>query len=191
MTEASDKHHQQQPGDNRLLWLDMEMTGLDPVTCVPIEVAAIVTDPDLVELDGMQTVIHQPDSTLAHMNDFVRSMHTDNGLLVKVTASTTSLAQADAMLHDFVKRWNRPGKAVLAGNSIHQDRLFLNAYFPKTAPLLHYRMVDVSSIKELVGRWYADEASYEKRPSDHTALSDVRASIEELRVYRSRFFRNS
>ena len=188
MDDSSEQSAEQIEQDRRLLWLDMEMTGLDPAVCVPIEIAAIVTTADLEELDCMETVIHQPDTALAGMNDFVRSMHTSNGLLTKVSQCSTSLAEADDMLRNFASLWCQPGRAILAGNSIHQDRLFINGYFPKSAAYLHYRMVDVSSVKELLGRWFGTDAVFAKRPSDHTALSDVRASIQELKFYRERFF---
>ncbi|HUH00957.1 MAG TPA: oligoribonuclease [Kofleriaceae bacterium] len=169
-----------------LLWLDMEMTGLDPETCVPIEIAIVVTDAELTELDVAHAVIHQPEEQLATMIEVVREMHTANGLLDKVRAATTSLAQADALVAEVVARqFSRP--AVLAGNSIHTDRRFVMRYFPQLEARLHYRMVDVSSFKEVVRRWYGEAALYPKPESDHTAVADARASIAELAFYRKTF----
>ena len=170
-----------------LVWLDMEMSGLDPATCVPLEVAIIITSADLTEIDTFHTVIHQDDPALESMNDFVRDMHTGNGLLERVRASTTTLAEADRGMAEIVLRHCEAGTAVLSGNSIHQDRKFIVAYFPDFEKLLHYRMVDVSTIKELVRRWYGNHALYAKPQSDHTALADTRESIAELGDYRRRF----
>jgi len=170
-----------------LVWLDMEMSGLDPATCVPLEVAIIITSADLTELDSFHSVIHQTDPALESMNDFVRNMHTGNGLLERVRASTTSLDDAERGMVEIVARHCEAGTAVLSGNSIHQDRKFIVAYFPGFEKLLHYRMVDVSTIKELVWRWYGKDALYAKPQSDHTALADTRESIAELGHYRRRF----
>lgn len=171
-----------------LVWLDMEMTGLDPVVCVPIEVALIVTTADLAEIETFHEVIHQPESAFASMSDFVRDMHTRNGLLERVRVSDRQLGDVDQELAKIVSK-HCPGRsAVLSGNSIHQDRKFIARYFPVLEEQLHYRMVDVSTMKELVRRWYGDSALYTKPESDHTALADVRESIAELAFYRQRFF---
>ena len=167
----------------------MEMTGLDPDSCVPIEVAVVVTDADLVELGSAYGVVHQPDEALAGMSDFVRQMHTDNGLLDKVRAATTGAAEVEAALCELVAAHVGEREGVLAGNSIHTDRRFVTRYFPRLESLLHYRMVDVSSFKEIVRRWYGEDALFAKPESDHTALADVRASIAELAFYRQQFFR--
>ncbi len=173
-----------------LVWLDMEMTGLDPETCVPIEVAAIITTKDLEEIETYHAVIHQDDAALASMNDFVRNMHTENGLLEKVGRSSTSLREADDAVAALVARHcPEEGEALLAGNSIHQDRRFIDRYFPSLEARLHYRMVDVSTLKELVRRWYGDAAKFPKPESDHTALADTRQSIAELRFYREKCFK--
>ena len=177
------------PRSKHLIWLDMEMTGLDPMTCVPIEVAIIVTTETLEEVDTYHAVIHQSESALASMNDFVRNMHTENGLLERVRTSTTSLAEADAACAALVAKIAPEGEALLAGNSIHQDRRFIEPYFPALEKCLHYRMVDVSTLKELARRWYGAAAVFEKPESDHTALADTRQSIAELRFYREKCFR--
>lgn len=177
------------PKSKHLVWLDMEMTGLDPATCVPIEVAIILTTESLEELDTYHAVIHQDEAALASMNDFVRNMHTKNGLLERVGASTTSLVEADAACAALVKKIAPEGEALLAGNSIHQDRRFIERYLPELEKCLHYRMVDVSTLKELARRWYGPDAVFKKPDSDHTALADTRQSIEELRFYREKCFR--
>lgn len=167
-----------------LLWLDMEMTGLDPETCVPIEIAIVVTTAELEELDVSHAVIHQPEERLESMIEIVREMHTANGLIEKVRASSISVAQADAQLVEVVGRhFSKP--AVLAGNSIHTDRRFVMKYFPQLEARLHYRMVDVSSFKEVFRRWYGEGSLCPKPESDHTAVADARASIAELAFYRS------
>ena len=177
------------PKSDLLVWLDMEMTGLDPETCVPIEVAIIITTPDLEELETYHAVIHQEEAALASMNDFVLNMHTENGLLTKVAASSTTLEVADAAVAALVGKHCPEGEGLLSGNSIHQDRRFIVRYFPKLEATLHYRMVDVSTMKELVRRWYGPDAIFPKPDSDHTALADTRQSIAELSFYRSRCFR--
>ncbi len=177
------------PKSDLLVWLDMEMTGLDPETCVPIEIAVIITTKDLEELDTYHAVIHQDEAALAPMNDFVRNMHTENGLLERVAASTTTLADADIAVATIVAKHCPEGDGLLSGNSIHQDRRFIAAYFPKLEASLHYRMVDVSTLKELVRRWYGDDVVFPKPDSDHTALADTRQSIAELGFYREKCFR--
>lgn len=172
-----------------LVWLDMEMTGLDPETCVPLQIAAIITDSDLQELDSAEVTIWQPEEVLARVEPFVRRMHTDNGLLERVRASDQSLAQAQRTMVALVAKWCPLGTGILAGNSIHTDRRFIKAYFPVLDGYLHYRMIDVSSIKELVHRWYGREALFTKHLQRHTALEDVRESIDELRYYRERIMR--
>ena len=167
-----------------LVWLDMEMTGLDPDRCVPIEVAVIITSAELEELDSMQAVIWQPEESLLRMEPVVKKMHTENGLLERVRKAEGGLLDAERKMMGLLARWTRPGEGVLAGNSIHQDRRFLARYFPVVNGYLHYRMVDVSTLKELARRWYGSDALHQKTTSDHTALADVRASIEELRWYR-------
>ena len=173
-----------EPMKDVLVWLDMEMTGLEPDVCVPVQAAIIITSKDLDELDSLEVTIWQPESRLETMEPFVRNMHTTNGLLAKVRASEMSLLDAERKLTALLAKWCRPNEGILAGNSIHQDRRFLAKYFPVLNGLLHYRMIDVSTMKELVRRWYGSEASFQKAASAHTALSDARESIAELRHYR-------
>ncbi|MGF1511167.1 MAG: oligoribonuclease [Myxococcota bacterium] len=174
-----------------LIWLDMEMTGLDPETNVPVEVAVIVTDPELRELDSFEAVIWQPEKLLLEMQPIVRKMHTENGLLTKIRNSPFSVLDVERKMMQLLARWVKPGEGVLSGNSIHQDRRFIAKYFPVVNGYLHYRMVDVSTVKELVKRWYGPDRLPEKAASDHTALSDVRASIRELEHYRRAVFQPS
>ena len=174
---------------HHLVWLDMEMTGLDPETDVPLQLAVIITDSELVELDHVEYVIWQPDEILDRMQPIVRKMHADNGLTKAVKKSEMSLHEVEKKVLALLGRWVKPGEGILAGNSIHQDRRFLQRYFPAVNGYLHYRMVDVSTIKELARRWYGPEALAPKETSDHTALSDTRASIKELAHYRAVLFR--
>lgn len=176
-------------GKDLLLWLDMEMTGLEPDACVPLQVALLVTSPELEELDSLELTLWQPESRLETMDPFVRRMHTENHLLEKVRSSDLGLLDAERKLIALWAKWFKPQEAVLAGNSIHQDRRFLAAYFPTFNGLLHYRMVDVSTLKELVRRWYGPEVGFSKPASAHTALADARASVEELRHYRKAVLR--
>lgn len=175
------------PADGRLVWLDLEMTGLDVARHVIVEVAALVTGPDLEPLDdGIDVVVHQPGAALAEMDDVVRTMHTKSGLLDEIAASTVSLAEAGEQALAYIRQHvPAPGTAPLCGNSIGVDRRFLDRQLPELDQYLHYRSIDVSSLKELCRRWYP--AVYKKRPGKretHRALDDVRESIGELVYYR-------
>jgi oligoribonuclease len=177
--------------DDQLVWLDLEMTGLDLEQHTIVEIACIVTDSNLTLLDdGIDIVIHQDDETMARMDDFVRKMHTKSALLPAIAASDVSLDQAQARTMEYV-RGHVPtaGTAPLCGNSIGTDRRFLDKYMHELDTYLHYRSVDVSSLKELCRRWYP--AIYSKRPGkseQHRALDDIKESIEELRFYRAELF---
>jgi oligoribonuclease len=173
--------------DAPLVWLDLEMTGLDVERHVIVEVAVLVTDDALEPLDdGMDVIVHQPAPALAQMDDFVRTMHTKSGLVGEIEASSVSLAEAGEAALDYVRRHvSNPGTAPLCGNSIGVDRRFLDRQLPALDQYLHYRSVDVSSFKELCRRWYP--AVYKGRPGKtetHRALADVLESIAELRYYR-------
>jgi oligoribonuclease len=174
-----------------LVWLDMEMTGLDPERERVIEVATILTDGQLREIAvGPELVIHQPDEVLAAMDDWNRKHHGASGLVERVRASTISEADADAQTLAFLDQ-HVPAKErpVLAGNSIHQDRRFVRRYLPALDRRLHYRMVDVSTIKELARRWFPQVVA--KQPAKretHRALDDIRESIDELRFYKQHVF---
>lgn len=174
---------------DHLVWLDMEMTGLDPDVCVPLQIAVVITNKDLEELASCEETIWQPESVLERMEPIVTEMHTTNGLLDAVRKSRTSLVEAERKVMAVVAAHTGVGEGVLAGNSIHQDRRFIQKYFPVLHGYLHYRMVDVSTIKELGRRWYGSSALYSKGTTDHTALSDVRESIKELAHYRRSMFK--
>jgi oligoribonuclease len=178
-------------GTAKLVWMDLEMTGLDPERERIIEIATIVTDGELnVLAEGPELVLHQPESVLEAMDEWNRKHHGDSGLVDRVRASTIADAEAEARILAFVAEHAGPREAPLAGNSIHQDRRFIARYMPALDAYLHYRMVDVSTVKELVARWYPE--IYAKRPhkhASHRALEDIRESIEELRYYRAAAFK--
>jgi oligoribonuclease len=178
-------------GPDVLVWLDMEMTGLDPQRERIIEVATILTDGQLQEIAiGPDLVIHQPDEVLAAMDDWNKSHHGASGLTERVRASTVTDAQAEeqtiAFINEHMAAKERP---VLAGNSIHQDRRFIRRYMPQLDARLHYRMVDVSTIKELARRWFPQIiAKQTAKKETHRALDDIRESIDELRYYKQHLF---
>jgi oligoribonuclease len=173
--------------DDRLVWVDLEMTGLDVDTDVIVEIACIVTDSKLDALDdGIQLVVRANADELARMSDFVREMHRKSGLLPQIEGSPVDVAAAQDAALAYVKGHVRtPSSAPLCGNSIGTDRRFLAKYMHDFDEYLHYRSIDVSSLKELCRRWYP--AVYRKRPGkaeQHRALDDIRESIAELRFYR-------
>lgn len=173
----------------RMVWVDLEMTGLDPDTCAIVEIATIVTDSELTVIaEGPCLVVHQPDEVLATMSGFVRDLHTRSGLLDRIRSSTVSLDQAAAETVAFLEQHCSKGASPLCGNSVWKDRAFLERYMPSVIAFLHYRMIDVSTIKELVRRWYPAPFHAPKKKEVHRALDDIRESVEELRWYRSRVF---
>jgi oligoribonuclease len=176
--------------NERIVWIDCEMTGLDLGADALVEVAAVVTDSDLNVLgDGVDVVVRPPAEALEQMGDFVRGMHTTSGLLDELDAGLT-LAEAEQRVLDYVRTWvPEPGKAPLAGNSVATDKGFLDRDMPALVGHLHYRIVDVSSVKELSRRWFprAYFASPEKH-GGHRALADILESIDELRYYREAVF---
>ena len=178
-------------GSDVLVWLDMEMTGLEPARERIIEIATILTDGQLAEIAvGPELVIHQADEVLAAMDDWNTKHHRASGLTERVRASTVSDADAEAQTIAFINAHvparDRP---VLAGNSIHQDRRFIRHYMPALEKRLHYRMVDVSTVKELARRWFPQITAKQPQKHDtHRALDDIRDSIDELRFYRSHVF---
>lgn len=174
-----------------LVWMDLEMSGLDPDTCQILEIATLITDGDLnVIAEGPDIVVHQPDSVLDAMDAWCTQQHGHSGLTAQVKASTVALAEAEARTLEFLRAHCPPGKSPLCGNSIGHDRRFLLRYMPQVSGFLHYRMVDVSSIKELTRRWYPS-LSAPRKGETHRALDDIRESIAELRFYRERVFRPS
>ena len=177
--------------NDRLVWIDCEMTGLDIGSDALIEIAALVTDSELRVLgDGLDVVIHAEDHKLAGMQDVVQQMHARSGLTEAVRASAVTVAQAERAVLDYVREFvPEPGTAPLAGNSIGTDRGFLARDMPELDGHLHYRMVDVSSIKELCRRWYP--RVYYAKPEKglaHRALADIEESLRELRYYRATVF---
>jgi oligoribonuclease len=180
-----------EPGD-RLVWIDLEMTGLDVERHRIVELAVAVTDAQLELLDdGLDLVVHQPPEVMAEMDDFVRKMHTKSGLIGEVERSSLTLEGAGTKAIEYIATHvSEPGTAPMCGNSIGVDRRFLNHYLPTLDRYLHYRSIDVSSLKELCRRWYPDV--YRRRPSKteaHRALADIRESINELRYYRETIMR--
>jgi oligoribonuclease len=178
--------------DDRLVWLDLEMTGLDLSRHVIVEIAVLVTDGNLEALDdGVDVIVHQPPEALAEMDDFVRKMHTKSALIPAIEASTVSLADAGGLALAYIRSHvPEPGVAPMCGNSIGVDRRFLDQQLPELDRYLHYRSIDVSSFKELCRRWYP--AVYRHRPSkteNHRALGDVREATAELAYYRGAVFR--
>jgi oligoribonuclease len=173
--------------DNRLVWIDLEMTGLEPGKDVIVEIACLVTD-DQLELvdDGIDVVVHQPPEVLDRMDDFVRTMHTKSGLLNEIAASTTDLQTAGAQVLAYIRSHvPKSGTTPLCGNSIGTDRRFLAAQLREIDDYLHYRSIDVSSLKELCRRWYP--TAYRNKPAkteQHRALDDIKESVAELRYYR-------
>ena len=176
-----------------LAWMDLEMTGLDPETHTIVEIATIITDDDLETVaEGPDLVIHQPPETMAAMDEFVRDMHQRSGLLSAIEASDISLEAAGEKTLAFLREHiTEPGTVPLCGNSIGTDRRFLARYLPTVENFLHYRSIDVSTIKELARRWQPEVfAAAPKKGGGHRALDDIRESLDELRWYRRKLFVN-
>ncbi len=173
-----------------LVWLDMEMTGLDPEQHHIIEVAVIVTDGNMnIMHEGPHLVIHQSDGILNAMDEWCTTCHTQNGLVAKVKESNLTVAEAEQAILEALNPLCHLGKAPLCGNSIEQDRRFIVKYMSQLDQFLHYRHVNVSSFKEMVQRWYPDhpQKDFDKKKT-HLALDDIRESIEELKHYQKHFF---
>jgi oligoribonuclease len=178
------------PNEMNLVWVDMEMTGLEPDTDRIIEVAMVVTDMHLNLLaEGPVLAIHQSDATLDAMDAWNKGTHGRSGLIDRVKASTISEEQAEAELIAFMKQWVPNGKSPMCGNTIGQDRRFMVRYMPKLEAFFHYRNVDVSTLKELGKRWNPAMVSGFKKQQKHTALADIIESIEELKYYREHFIK--
>ncbi|HQY38738.1 MAG TPA: oligoribonuclease [Giesbergeria sp.] len=174
--------------DQNLVWLDCEMTGLDPEVERIIEIAVVVTGPSLEpRIEGPVLVIHQSDELLGKMDAWNKGTHGRSGLIDKVKASVLTEEQAQEQIIAFLARYVPKGKVPLCGNSIGQDRRFLARYMPRLEAFFHYRNVDVSTLKELAKRWKPEAYSSFKKAQKHTALADVHESIEELAHYRTNF----
>lgn len=173
-----------------LVWMDLEMTGLEVSRHTIVEIASLVTDDDLtVVAEGPDLIVHQPPVALAEMDGTVRRMHTRSGLLAAVESSSLTLEEAGSRTLDFLRDQVEPGSSPLCGNSIGTDRRFLNAQLPAVDQYLHYRSIDVSTIKELTRRWYPE--LFQQLPpkrETHRALDDIRESVAELRWYRDHVF---
>lgn len=177
-----------------LAWMDLEMTGLDPARHTIVEIATILTDDNLELIaEGPDLIVHATDAELAEMDDFVTNMHTRSGLLKEITASTVSLEEAGAQTMAFLREHIPEERSVpLCGNSIGTDRRFLATFLPEIEEFLHYRSVDVSTLKELARRWHPEAfASAPKKAGGHRALDDIRESLDELRHYRAALFVSS
>ncbi|HYB51351.1 MAG TPA: oligoribonuclease [Burkholderiaceae bacterium] len=174
--------------DNRLIWIDMEMSGLHPDSDRILEVAVVVTDADLQAVaEGPIVVVHQPEAVLAGMDAWNRATHARSGLTERVRLSALDEAAAEQAVLGFLARYVRPGKSPMCGNSICQDRRFLARWMPRLEAFFHYRNLDVSTLKELAKRWKPDVYRGFEKKSRHEALADVYESIAELQHYRAQW----
>ena len=174
--------------NNRLVWIDLEMTGLDSSIDTILEIATIITDNDLhIIAQGPSLIIHHTQQQLDAMNDFCKTLHGNSGLSKAALESSISLEQAQKQTYDFITQHCAPQTSPLCGNSIWSDRVFLQKYMPNILQFLHYRLIDVSSIKELVERWEGEKKLF-KKANTHRALDDIKESINELKFYREHYF---
>src|SRR3954466_13884218 len=191
MGNAPDPEINVSPKDSsRLIWIDLEMTGLKTDTDHIIEIATVVTDKHLnVLAEGPVLAIHQPDSVLEAMDDWNRRQHGSSGLAARVRASTTTVEEAEQQTVRFLSQWLEPGLSPMCGNSICQDRRFMAREMPQLERYFHYRNLDVSTLKELARRWAPEAFSGFQRSPPHRALADIRVSIREMQHYRQTFLR--
>lgn len=176
--------------DQNLVWLDCEMSGLDPDKERLLEIAVIVTGPQLTpRIEGPVLVIHQPDDLLDKMDNWNKGTHGRSGLIAKVKASSVTEEEAEKQLLAFLAQYLPKGKSPMCGNTIGQDRRFLVKYMPKLEAFFHYRNIDVSTLKELAKRWRPEVYGAFKKQQSHTALADVHESIDELAHYRTHFLK--
>ena len=174
---------------NHLIWIDLEMTGLEPERDVIIEIATLVTDEQLnILVEGPVIAVHQPENVLQGMDEWNQTHHGASGLLDRVRASTMDTATAERLTLEFLAQWSEKRSSPMCGNSICQDRRFLARHMPKLEDFFHYRNLDVSTLKELARRWYPAVPKFEKAGA-HRALDDIRASLDELRYYRETVLR--
>jgi oligoribonuclease len=175
---------------NNLIWIDLEMTGLEPEHDLIIEIATIITDSQLnVLAQGPVLAVHQSDAALAAMDDWNTKTHGESGLVKRVKESPYSDAQAEALTIEFLQKWVDAGASPMCGNSIGQDRRFLVRYMPKLEAWFHYRNLDVSTLKELARRWAPEILPGFQKKNSHQALDDIQESIEELKYYRKHFLK--
>ncbi len=175
---------------NNLIWIDLEMTGLEPEQDVIIEIATIVTDPDLnILAEGPVIAVHQSDAKLSAMDEWNTRTHGDSGLTQRVRESKIDTAEAEAQTIAFLQQWVPIGKSPICGNSIGQDRRFLYKYMPALEAYFHYRYLDVSTLKILAGMWAPQVKDSFQKQGTHQALDDIRESIAELKHYRQHFLK--
>ena len=178
---------------HNLIWIDLEMTGLNPEIDHIIEIATLVTDSELnILATGPELIIHQPKSVMDQMNDWCIQHHGESGLTQKVLLSKISLREAEEQTVNFLKKWVEPNTSPICGNSVSQDRRFLYKYMPNLESYFHYRTIDVSTVKELGRRWY--DNFYQKSPNkknNHRALDDILESVNELKFYKDNMFTSS
>lgn len=175
--------------DQNLIWVDLEMTGLEPETHKIIEIATIVTDSQLnILAEGPVLAVNQPESELQKMDDWCTNTHTSSGLVERVRNSTITEEQAVDQTIEFLRQWVPEGKSPICGNSIGQDRRFLYKHMPRLESYFHYRYIDVSTLKELTRRWKPEVLDGFTKQGSHLALDDIRESIAELKYYRSTIF---
>ena len=173
-----------------LIWIDLEMTGLHPDVDVIIEIATIITDKNLnILAQGPVLAIHQTDETLAAMDDWNKEHHGKSGLIARVKVSTVTAEQAEKATIEFLSQWVDAGQSPICGNSVGQDRRFLDKYMKNLEDFFHYRCIDVSTFKELAARWCPEIKDGFNKQSTHQALDDIIESIEELRYYREHFIK--
>lgn len=178
-----------QKDQNNLVWLDMEMTGLSPIDNVIIEVAVVITDGNLnILAESPSYAVSQPESELAKMDKWNVNAHTKSGLVERVKESKFTLEMVEKELLKLIKKYANKGQAPLCGNTIHQDRKFMARYMPNLEGFLHYRNLDVSTVKELAKRWYPSAYANFKKHNKHEALADIHESINELKHYQKEIF---
>ena len=173
-----------------LIWIDMEMTGLNPESDRIIEVATLITDASLnILAEGPVLALHRSDTVLAGMDEWNQRTHGESGLVQRVRDSRLDDAAAEAQTLEFLRQWADEGSSPMCGNSVHQDRRFMARYMPTLEAFFHYRNLDVSTVKELARRWRPELPGGYQKQNTHRALDDIRDSVNELRYYREHFFR--
>lgn len=176
------------PKNTNLFWVDLEMTGLGDDQVI-VEIASLVTDADLnILAEGPEIAIHRTPQEMARMEEWPAKQHKKSGLIDRIEASKIDVAEAEKQTLEFLKKWTYKGKAPLCGNSIWVDRRFLHKEMPELENYLHYRMVDVSSFKEVVERWYPKSVRPPSKKNTHLAMNDIKESVEELKWYREHVF---